>query len=102
MKNYSCKGPVYENCKMIAPDGELLSNCDTKKVHWYVEKGLGEIICEDPLTIKLNFEPNGRTNRELNELYDDDFYASKRANVCVVCGAEKDYSRFHVVPALYR
>ena len=28
---YSCKKAVYENCKMVAPDGELLSNCDFKK-----------------------------------------------------------------------
>ena len=31
VKAYSCKKAVYENCKMHAPDGELLSNCDTKK-----------------------------------------------------------------------
>lgn len=31
IKHYSCKKVVYENCKMVAPDGELLSNCDFKK-----------------------------------------------------------------------
>jgi hypothetical protein len=30
-KAFSCKKAVYENCKMVAPDGELLSNCDFKK-----------------------------------------------------------------------
>ena len=87
---------------MVAPDGELLSNCDAKKVQWYIEKGLGDIISENPLTVKLKFEPNGRINREKNELFDDSFYAAKRSNVCVVCAAGEDYSRFHVVPALYR
>lgn len=29
---------------MFAPDGELLSNCDTKKAMWYIEKGLAEMV----------------------------------------------------------
>jgi hypothetical protein len=31
VKNYSCKKAVYENCRMLAPDGMCLSNCDRKK-----------------------------------------------------------------------
>ena len=31
VKAYTCKKAVYENCKMVAPDGELLSNCDRNK-----------------------------------------------------------------------
>lgn len=45
---------------MIAPDGDVLSNCDTKKAQWYIDKGLAVQINDDPLTIQLNFEPNGR------------------------------------------
>lgn len=33
---------------------------------------------------------------------DGKFYIVDRENRCVVCGVEKDYSRYHVVPALYR
>lgn len=44
IKAYSCKKVVYENCKMIAPDGEHLSNCDFNKAQWYIEKGLAEVI----------------------------------------------------------
>lgn len=104
MKAYSCKKAVYENCKMVAPDGELLSNCDFKKAHWYVEKGLAEKILDEPYTIRLLFEPNGRsgTVKPHVELYDDNFYTVDRENKCVCCGKEKDYSRFHVIPTLYR
>ena len=61
VKAYSCKKEVYENCKMVAPDGELLSNCDFKKAQWYIDKGLAEKISDKPFVIRLNFEPNGRT-----------------------------------------
>lgn len=92
---------------MVAPDGELLSNCDSKKANWYIERGLAEIIKQQPLTIKLNFEPNGRKNGENgqkphHDIYDDAFYVVDRENKCVVCGSKKDYSRYHVIPALYR
>lgn len=60
VKAYSCKKAVYENCKMVAPDGELLSNCDAKKAQWYIDRGLADKILDTPLTIKLKFEPNGR------------------------------------------
>lgn len=31
VKAYSCKKAIYEGCKMLAPDGVCLSNCDRKK-----------------------------------------------------------------------
>eukprot|EP00347_Sterkiella_histriomuscorum_P012468 403368461 len=81
IKHYSCKKVVYENCKMVAPDGELLSNCDFKKAQWYIEKGLGEKISDNPFTIKLMFEPNGRGKaKPFEELYDDNFYVADREN----------------------
>lgn len=89
---------------MVAPDGELLSNCDFKKANWYVERGLAEKILDEPYTIRLLFEPNGRSGvaKPHVELYDDNFYTVDRENKCVCCGKEKDYSRFHVIPTLYR
>ena len=33
---------------------------------------------------------------------DDEFYVENRKNICVVCGSEKDYSRFFIIPTLYR
>ena len=60
IEKYSCKKVVYENCKMLAPDGTCLSNTDRKKADWYVNKGLAQMVNEDPFTIKLNFEPSSR------------------------------------------
>ena len=104
VKAYSCKKAVYENCKMLSPDGIQLSNCDRKKAQWYVDKGLADIVCEEPFQIKLNFEPsNMQRNRENNEEdKDDEFYISNRENICVVCGAMNDYSRFFIIPSRYR
>jgi hypothetical protein len=60
INKFSCKKAVYEGCKMVAPDGEVLSNCDSKKIKWYLDRDLAEVISENPLTIRLKFEPNGR------------------------------------------
>jgi cation-transporting P-type ATPase D len=88
---------------MVAPDGELLSNCDMKKAMWYIERELADKVCDVPFTIKLRFEPNGRGVAKAHQtIYDDQFYVVDRKNICVVCGKDKDYSRFHVVPTLYR
>lgn len=34
------KTALYDNCRILAPDGQLLSTCSQKKVDWYLEKGL--------------------------------------------------------------
>jgi len=51
---------VYENCKMLAPDGTCLSNCDRKKAQWYVDKDLATVVVEEPFTVRLKFEPSNR------------------------------------------
>ena len=57
---------------MFAPDGELLSNTDTRKAMWYVERGLAKITKENPLEITLTFEPSGKKiNTNLENLNDD-------------------------------
>ena len=104
VKAYSCKKAIYENCKLLAPDGVCLSNCDHKKAQWYIDKGLATVVIEEPLTVKLNFEPSNRQfDRETGEEdKDDEFYVSERENKCVVCGVAKDYSRFFIIPSMYR
>ncbi len=37
-----------------------MCTCDIKKAEWYVKKGIGEKVCDDPLTVRLKFEPSGR------------------------------------------
>jgi hypothetical protein len=55
------------------------------------------------LIIKLRFEPaNRRRAKYKNEDKEDEFYVASRENKCVICGADKDYARFFIVPSLYR
>jgi len=99
---YQTKRPVYENCRLYGPDDELLCHCDRDKVNWYIKKGLAHMICEDPLSAKLSFVPNGRANRNPTDIENDKYYADSRKNVCVVCGSEENLRRYHVVPVIYR
>jgi len=90
---------------MHAPDGQLLSYIDLKKAKWYVEKGLATMDSEDPLTIKLKFDPKNRNDlldKHLHHLYADSFYQENRINQCVTCGITKDFARYHIIPAVYR
>jgi cation-transporting P-type ATPase D len=96
----SCKRPVYENCKMLAPDNELLCFCDKKKMNWYLEKNLATLLTNDPPCFKLKFEPNARGNHP--DDISSKFYLNHRKNCCVVCGIEENYMRFHIVPVVYR
>lgn len=81
-----------------APDGELLCTIDRRKAAWYVSKGLGTEISQEPTYIvRLNFEPAGRANGEVGE-----YYRSVRENRCVVCGQTNDLIRKNVIPHEYR
>lgn len=34
VQKFSCKSPVYHNCRIFANDGRLLCYCDQKKLEW--------------------------------------------------------------------
>lgn len=90
--------PLYDNCLMQAPDGELLCTCDRKKAEWYVIKELAEIVTDQPTyTIRLKFEPKGRAVGDVGK-----YYQMAKENKCVVCGAKDSYIRKNVVPRDYR
>ncbi|CAL4069078.1 unnamed protein product, partial [Meganyctiphanes norvegica] len=93
------KSPLYHNCQLLAPDDEPLCTCDPKKALWYVEKGLGTLVSEEPIVVRLNFEPAGRPQAERD---DGKFYLQERHNVCVVCGKDQSYIRKNIVPHEYR
>ena len=42
---YGRKRQSYDNCKLQAPNGDMLSTCDKKKADWYVKKGLAGLTC---------------------------------------------------------
>eukprot|EP00241_Pyramimonas_parkeae_P015316 CAMPEP_0114285810 /NCGR_PEP_ID=MMETSP0059-20121206/5405_1 /TAXON_ID=36894 /ORGANISM="Pyramimonas parkeae, Strain CCMP726" /LENGTH=555 /DNA_ID=CAMNT_0001406773 /DNA_START=243 /DNA_END=1910 /DNA_ORIENTATION=+ len=90
------KAPLYENCRILAPDGAVLCTCGRKKINWYLNKGIAVLEGEDPPTIRLKFEPNGRGHA------DDQYYLSDKSNICCVCGHKGKYLRHSVVPPCYR
>lgn len=97
MKSYSTRQqPLYDNCRLQAPDGQLLSTCDRKKAVWYMEKNLAELISDNPFTVRLFFEPSGRPDN------DRDYYLYEKANQCVVCGATESFVRKNIIPHEYR
>lgn len=87
---------MYHNCQLLAPDGEILCTCDPKKANWYVAKEIGDIVSEDPLTVKLRFEPKRRP------ILDNSYYTLNKDNMCVTCGATDALVRRNVVPHDYR
>ncbi|XP_048505006.1 exonuclease 3'-5' domain-containing protein 2 isoform X2 [Athalia rosae] len=89
--------PLYHNCYLQAPDGEILCTCDHKKAEWYVEKGLGVMVKEDPYTVRLKFEPSGRAQGEVGR-----YYTQIKVNRCVVCGSTEKFIRKNVIPREYR
>eukprot|EP01116_Phalansterium_solitarium_P012004 TRINITY_DN2792_c0_g1_i1.p1 TRINITY_DN2792_c0_g1~~TRINITY_DN2792_c0_g1_i1.p1 ORF type:complete len:566 (+),score=153.51 TRINITY_DN2792_c0_g1_i1:979-2676(+) len=90
------KGVLYENCRMVSPAGEVLCTCNKKKMQWYLDRNLADLISEDPPTIQLRFKPAGRGHA------DDAYYLGHKENRCVVCGSETNYVRHSVVPHSYR
>ncbi|GIL68259.1 hypothetical protein Vafri_21510 [Volvox africanus] len=96
MKLPTRKSVLYENCRLLAPDGAVLCTCGAKKVAWYLQRGLARVVSENPTTIQLNFEPQGRGHA------DDQYYLSDKENRCCVCGSGGEYLRHSVVPHCYR
>lgn len=40
VQKFSCKSPVYHNCRIYANDGRLLCYCDRRKLEWFVSLSL--------------------------------------------------------------
>ncbi|KAL8169553.1 UNVERIFIED_CONTAM: Exonuclease 3'-5' domain-containing protein 2 [Gekko kuhli] len=90
------KSPLYDNCFLYAPDGQPLCTCDRKKAQWYLDKGIAELVGTDPFIVKLQFEPSGRPESQV------DYYLTVKENMCVVCGKTESYIRKNIVPHEYR
>lgn len=97
VQKFSCKSPVYHNCRIYANDGRLLCYCDKRKLDWYLQRDLAKIIEENPPAIMLLFEPKGRPEDEGN-----DFYIQSKKNICVGCGEGNHYLRYRIIPSCYR
>jgi hypothetical protein len=89
---------IYGNCKVLHPNGKLMFLCLPKRVNWYLDRNLAEIINEDPLTIRLTFSPNGGGH------IDDEYHLGEKRNACVVCNCDDlEYlTKHHIIPREYR
>lgn len=81
---------------MLSSEGQLLCRIDLKKAKWYLSRNLATKVSDDPLVIKLNFEPKGRGAA------DDPYYLVEKKNICVVCGEVENLTKHHVVPYCFR
>jgi len=87
---------VYGNCQVQSPDGTLMFRCGERKTNWYLKKGLADIISDDPMVIRLNFEPKGKG------YHNSEWGLVKMENKCVNCGSDEFLTRHHVIPYCYR
>lgn len=70
---------------------------EKRKANWYLEKNLGIKVSDDPITVRLNFEPRGKAVGETG-----DYYRLEKQNMCVVCGRKDKFIRKNVIPRDYR
>uniref|UniRef100_A0A8D9EHF2 Exonuclease 3'-5' domain-containing protein 2 n=2 Tax=Cacopsylla melanoneura TaxID=428564 RepID=A0A8D9EHF2_9HEMI len=91
-------GKIYDNCYLLDSLGQTLCACERKKAQWYLDKGLGTLVKQDPFTVRLTFQPEGF------DMEDCKYYAEEKKNQCVVCGSEERYSlvKKYIVPHEYR
>lgn len=83
---------IFDNCLIQAPDGVNLSRCGRRKAKWYLDRGLADVVEQDPFTIRLRFEPSGRRGIE------DPLLMEGKPNICVVCGTDQDLTKHHIIP----
>lgn len=97
VKKHPRKNLVYGNCKVYSPSGNLMYFCTEKRVNWYLNKGLAEKISDNPIEIKLLFDPKDEGH------HGDEYYLTPKENKCVKCGIEdlSNLTRHHIVPYQY-
>lgn len=83
---------IFHNGIIQAPDGVNLSRCGKDKLQWYLSRNLADLVADDPPTIRLRFEPSGRSG------LDDPLLLMGKPNICVVCGCDQNLTRHHIVP----
>jgi hypothetical protein len=90
------KKPIFDNCRALGPDGNFLFHCTRRKADAYLKHGSAEIVTREPLTIRLLFTPGGPG------VANDPCLMQPLDNRCVVCGADGNLTKHHIVPYCYR
>lgn len=85
---------VYDNCGIYAPDGDLLSYISERKAKWYISHNLAVQVSDNPLCIKLLFEPKNRSQPSEPIMH--------KKNMCVECATTEMLTRHHIVPYCFR
>jgi hypothetical protein len=109
----SMKKTMYDNIRMLDPNGNHLCNISMKKANWYINKNIATWIIHHADNnnnnnnnnntkdcIQLSFHPKMATTRKDHNLVT--YNRGPKVNQCVVCGVERDYMRHYVVPHCYR
>lgn len=96
LKNIPKDRKIYGNYKVLSPEGILMFRCNEKKINWYLNRNLADIVENEIQTIKLKFKPNGLGNHER------EYGLFELENRCVCCGSFNYLTRHHVVPSCYR
>jgi len=96
MAQPSLQTEAYSNWVMLNEQGQPMTRCAEKRARWYLNRGLAELVKENPPTIRLLFKPNGPGNQG------DAYSMAEKRNRCVVCGTEEDLTKHHIVPFMYR
>lgn len=60
----------------------------------YVAVSAPVLQSEDPLVVRLLFEPSGRPDSQ------QDYYLTAKENLCVVCGKADSYIRFDIMSTM--
>ena len=115
----SLKSPMYDNVRMMDPQGNMLCTISHKKAKWYLAKQLARVVVDDKendnddtthptttttstTTIQLLFEPKGRSSQTSQEKSLRTYLVSPKQNVCVACGKSQHHQRHYIVPYSYR
>jgi hypothetical protein len=88
--------PAAGNVHFQSPAGETMFHGDDSRALWYLNRGLVEVVSQDPPVLRFQFTPGGPGHAG------DDYYLTGKVNRCVVCGAEGGLNRHHAVPSVYR
>ena len=90
------KSVLYGNYHMQSPTGEIMFHTNAGRVLWYLSRDIIDIIADNPPTLRFKNKTNGPGH--INDAY----YLSDKINQCVVCGINKNLTRHHVVPRVFR
>jgi hypothetical protein len=83
-----------ENWKFFGPDGCLLFINNEHRAEWYLKRNIVKVIGDK----EVQFIKEPRIKRRKG----DEYLLTPIERICVVCAAEDDLQKHHVIPTLYR